>query len=61
MKNYLTDDYTLRSWFFTTDHKRIAILSFVRLAFRPNEAQDYGCPLVDFDTTTLECQPGCQL
>ena len=31
MKNYLTDDYTLRSWFFTTDHKRIAILYFASL------------------------------
>ena len=27
-KNYLTADYRLRSWFFTTDHKRIAILFF---------------------------------
>ena len=24
--NYLTEDYRLRSWFFTTDHKRVAIL-----------------------------------
>src|SRR3954462_10569423 len=27
--NYLTADYRLRSWFFTTDHKRVAILFFV--------------------------------
>src|SRR4051812_21259636 len=27
--NYLTADYRLRSWFFTTDHKRVAILYFV--------------------------------
>src|SRR5213082_4110010 len=27
-KNYLTADYRLRSWFFTTDHKRVAILYF---------------------------------
>ena len=25
-KNYLTDDYSLKSWLLTTDHKRIAIL-----------------------------------
>jgi cytochrome c oxidase subunit 1 len=27
-KNYLTADYRLRSWFFTTDHKRVALLYF---------------------------------
>ena len=27
-RNYLTDDNRLRSWFFTTDHKRVAILYF---------------------------------
>jgi cytochrome c oxidase subunit 1 len=27
-KNYLTADYRLRSWFFATDHKRVAILYF---------------------------------
>src|SRR5438309_2317810 len=27
-KNYLTADYRLRSWFLTTDHKRVAILYF---------------------------------
>jgi cytochrome c oxidase subunit I len=27
--NYLTADYRLRSWFLTTDHKRVAILYFV--------------------------------
>jgi cytochrome c oxidase subunit I len=27
-KNYLTEDYRLRSWFFTTDHKRVALLYF---------------------------------
>ena len=26
--NYLTADNSLRSWFFTTDHKRVAILYF---------------------------------
>src|SRR3569623_2805965 len=31
MKNYLTEDYTLRSWFMTTAHKRIAILYFASL------------------------------
>src|ERR1051326_68739 len=29
--NYLTSGYTLGSWFFTTDHKRIAILYFASL------------------------------
>jgi len=28
-KNYLTEDYRLRSWFFATDHKRVAVLYFV--------------------------------
>ena len=28
-RNYLTEDNSLRSWFFTTDHKRVAILYFV--------------------------------
>src|SRR5262245_47115047 len=32
-KDYLTTDYTLRSWFLTTDHKRIAILYFASLTF----------------------------
>ena len=32
-KNYLTTDFTLRSWFLTTDHKRIAILYFASLIF----------------------------
>lgn len=32
-KNYLTTDYTLKSWFLTTDHKRIAILYFASLIF----------------------------
>jgi cytochrome c oxidase subunit I len=27
--NYLTEDNRLRSWFFTTDHKRVAILYFI--------------------------------
>src|SRR3954451_706290 len=27
-RNYLTEDNSLRSWFFTTDHKRVAILYF---------------------------------
>lgn len=31
--NYLTADYTLKSWFLTTDHKRIAILYFASLIF----------------------------
>ena len=31
--NYLNAGYTLRSWFFTTDHKRIAILYFASLIF----------------------------
>ena len=31
--NYLTAGYSLRSWFFTTDHKRIAILYFASLIF----------------------------
>src|SRR3569833_1157064 len=26
--NYLTEDNSLRSWFFTTDHKRVAVLYF---------------------------------
>ncbi|SDC97570.1 cytochrome c oxidase subunit 1 [Bradyrhizobium brasilense] len=29
--DYLNNAYTLRSWFFTTDHKRIAILYFATL------------------------------
>jgi len=29
--NYLTADYTLRSWFFTTDHKRVALLYFATI------------------------------
>lgn len=32
-KSYLTTDYTLKSWFLTTDHKRIAILYFASLIF----------------------------
>src|SRR5205085_4293065 len=31
--NYLNAGYSLRSWFFTTDHKRIAILYFASLIF----------------------------
>src|SRR3954470_9620726 len=31
--DYLNCSYTLRSWFFTTDHKRIAILYFASLIF----------------------------
>jgi cytochrome c oxidase subunit 1 len=31
--NYLNAGYCLRSWFFTTDHKRIAILYFASLIF----------------------------
>jgi cytochrome c oxidase subunit 1 len=27
-RNYLTEDNSLRSWLFTTDHKRVAILFF---------------------------------
>src|SRR3954471_15250943 len=27
-RNYLTEDNSLSSWFFTTDHKRIAVLYF---------------------------------
>jgi cytochrome c oxidase subunit 1 len=27
-RNYLTEDNSLRSWFFTTDHKRVAVLYF---------------------------------
>ena len=30
-KSYLEDGYTLRSWFFSTDHKRIALLYFVTI------------------------------
>ncbi len=30
-KSYLEDGYTLSSWFFSTDHKRIAILYFVSI------------------------------
>jgi len=29
--NYLTADYTLRSWLFTTDHKRVALLYFATI------------------------------
>jgi cytochrome c oxidase subunit 1 len=32
-ENYLNAGYTLRSWFLTTDHKRIAILYFASLIF----------------------------
>jgi cytochrome c oxidase subunit 1 len=32
-QNYLDAGYTLRSWFFSTDHKRIAILYFASLLF----------------------------
>ena len=32
-ENYLNAGYTLRSWFLTTDHKRIAILYFASLLF----------------------------
>src|SRR5215471_20255973 len=28
-RNYLTEDNRLRSWLFTTDHKRVAILYFI--------------------------------
>ena len=28
-RNYLTEDNSIRSWLFTTDHKRVAILYFV--------------------------------
>lgn len=31
--NYLNNDYRLRSWFFTTDHKRIALLYLVSITF----------------------------
>src|ERR1041385_6953688 len=33
MANYLTDGYTVRSWLFTTDHKRIAILYLLAVTF----------------------------
>ncbi|HTY66173.1 MAG TPA: cbb3-type cytochrome c oxidase subunit I [Alphaproteobacteria bacterium] len=29
--NYLTDEFTIRSWLFTTDHKRIALLFFASI------------------------------
>jgi cytochrome c oxidase subunit 1 len=32
-KNYLTDGHTLRSWVFTTDHKRIAVLFALTITF----------------------------
>ena len=32
-QSYLTAGFTLRSWFFSTDHKRIAILYFASLIF----------------------------
>ncbi len=32
-RNYLTEDNSLRSWFFTTDHKRVAILFFAGITF----------------------------
>jgi len=32
-ENYLTADYRLRSWLFTTDHKRIGILYLISLTF----------------------------
>ena len=31
--NYLSDEFTLRSWFFTRDHKRIALLFFASITF----------------------------
>jgi cytochrome c oxidase subunit I len=30
-KSYLVADYRLRSWFFTTDHKRVALLYFAAI------------------------------
>ena len=30
-RNYLTEDNSLRSWIFTTDHKRVAILFFIAI------------------------------
>ncbi len=30
-RNYLTEDNSLRSWFFTTDHKRVAVLYFATI------------------------------
>src|SRR5690349_5295761 len=30
-RNYLTEDNSLRSWLFTTDHKRVAILYFIAI------------------------------
>ena len=30
-KNYLTNSFTLRSWLFTTDHKRIALLYLISI------------------------------
>ena len=30
-RNYLTEDNRLRSWFFTTDHKRVAMLYFAAI------------------------------
>ncbi len=32
-KNYLTDGWTPQSWFFTRDHKRIALLYLVSVSF----------------------------
>jgi cytochrome c oxidase subunit 1 len=32
-RNYLTQDNSLRSWFFTTDHKRVAVLFFAGITF----------------------------
>ncbi len=31
--NYLTDEFTIRSWLFTIDHKRIALLFFASITF----------------------------
>jgi hypothetical protein len=31
--SYLTDGYTIRSWLFTTDHKRIALLYLASITF----------------------------
>ena len=32
-RNYLTEDNSIRSWLFTTDHKRVAILYFIAITF----------------------------
>ena len=45
--NYLTDEFTIRSWLFTIDHKRIALLFFALQLFMSPAALSLALLIID--------------